>query len=192
MPATLIRLAEPEGDAAGIQAIYAPIVRGTPVSFEIEPPSVAEMGERVRKTLVRFPWLVCERDGEVIGYAYAGAHRERAAYQWSADLSAYVHERWRGKGVGGALYRALFDLLRAQGYRNVYAGIALPNPASVRLHESLGMRPVGVYEHVGYKFGVWHDVGWWQGELLAPLTTPERPRDIGELAFAAQFAMLPE
>jgi phosphinothricin acetyltransferase len=160
---TTIRLAT-ESDALVVHAIYAPIVRDTVISFEYEAPSVDEMRGRIAKTLPRYPWLVCERepDGEMLGYAYAGPHSERTAYQWSANVSVYVNASGRRMGVGRALYTALFELLRRQNIVNVHAGIALPNAASVGLHESMGMTPVGVYHRVGYKFGAWHDVGWWE------------------------------
>lgn len=177
-----IRLAT-TADAAAIHAIYAPIVRSTAISFELEPPVVEEMRGRIAKTLHFWPWLVCERQGAVLGYAYASRHRERAAYQWSVDVSVYVAADQRGRGIGRALYTALFAILRAQGYRNACAGIALPNAASVALHEAMGMRPVGVYRHVGYKLGAWHDVGWWQGELQPPPATaePPTPRTLAEV-----------
>jgi len=159
----ILRPATP-ADAPGILAIYAPIVENTVISFEYEPPSVDEMVHRLEAYR---PWLVAVDNGEIMGYAYASKHRERAAYQWSADVSVYVHELARGQGLGTRLYRELFAVLVGQGYVNAYAGITLPNPASVGLHESLGFRPVGVYEGVGYKFGAWHDVGWWQ-LLLRP------------------------
>lgn len=190
MTSALIRFAA-EGDATALQAIYAPIVLRSPISFELEPPTVDEMRARVEQTLKYFPWLVYEHAGAVVGYAYAGRHRERAAYQWSADLSAYVHAQWRGRGIGRALYESLFGLLRAQGFFNAYAGITLPNPGSVALHEAMGMRLVGVYEHVGYKFDRWHDVGWWQGEVQPRTAAPERPRAIGELAPAARVIAVP-
>ena len=113
----LIRLAG-EGDAPQIADIYAPVVRDTIISFETEPPSAEEIARRVRDTLVRWPWLVCERDGEVLGYAYAGAHRSRAAYQWSVDVSAYVREDARQRGVGRALYTSLIAALDLQGFYN--------------------------------------------------------------------------
>jgi L-amino acid N-acyltransferase YncA len=167
-----IRLAT-TADATAVHAIYAPIVRSTAISFELEPPAVEEMHGRIEKTLHFWPWLVGERQGAVLGYAYASRHRERAAYQWSVDVSVYIAADQRGQGIGRALYTALFAILRAQGYRNVCAGIALPNPASVALHEAMSMRPVGIYRHVGYKLGAWHDVGWWQGELQPPPATAE-------------------
>jgi phosphinothricin acetyltransferase len=165
-----IRLAT-ESDAGEISAIYAPVVRETIISFETEPPSPDELRQRIVNTLERFPWLVCESDGRVAGYAYAATHRSRAAYRWCADVSAYVREDGRRTGVGRALYTSLNAVLVLQGYYNAYAGISLPNPASVRLHESVGFRPVGVYREVGYKLGGWHDVGWWQLAL--------RERDAG-------------
>ena len=115
----------------------------------------------------------------MLGYAYASAHRARAAYQWSADVSAYVHQAARRRGVGQALYTSLFQILFEQGFYNAYAGITLPNPASVRLHESLGFKLVGVYQQVGYKLGAWHDVGWWQLTVRTRNNeVPTRPLDL--------------
>lgn len=156
-----IRLAEP-ADAAGILAIYEPIVRETATSFELEPPGEEEMRRRIESTLERRPWLVCAADGIVAGYAYAAAHRERAAYQWSTETSVYVHPDHRRRGVARGLYTALLAALRAQGFANALAGITLPNPASVGFHEACGFRWIGAYSSVGYKLGAWHDVGWLQ------------------------------
>lgn len=181
MTTMTIRLARGD-DAPAITAIYAPYVSETPISFETAPPSVDEMAGRLAKTLTRFPWLVAETEGDMAGYAYASAHRERAAYQWAADVSIYLREDQQRRGVGRALYTALFAILRAQGYVNVYAGIALPNPASVALHEAMGMTPVGVYHHVGYKSGAWHDVGWWQGPLQDLVDDPNPPCALFNLA----------
>ncbi len=136
----IVRLAGPQ-DAAGIQAIYAPIVRATPVSFEISPPSQEEMAARVAKTLAQYPWLVCAARERVLGYAYAGAHSERAAYRWSVNVSVYVHARCRRLGVGQALYNTLFAILRLQGFVRAFAGISLPNEASVGFHDPLGSGP---------------------------------------------------
>jgi phosphinothricin acetyltransferase len=169
----MIRLATPS-DAKGVAEIYGPVVRSTPISFETEAPSDEEMARRIASTLAYAPWLVWDDDGTIGGYVYASQHRERAAYQWSVDVTAYVHERYRRKGIGRALYGALFDLLRVQNFYRAHAGITLPNAASVGLHESLGFRPIGVYAAVGFKHGVWHDVGWWQLPLreLAPSPSP--------------------
>jgi L-amino acid N-acyltransferase YncA len=175
---TMIRLAVPN-DAAGVQAIYAPVVRETAISFELEPPTITEIRRRIVKTLERWPWLVCEQDGNVFGYVYASEHRTRPAYQWSVDVSVYVHANARRSGVGQALYCSLFSLLALQGFYHAYAGITLPNPASVGLHESLGFQPVGVYRAVGYKLGAWHDVGWWQLTLQEHRNPPEPPSGLG-------------
>ncbi len=178
--AGLIRLACAD-DARAIQAIYAPVVGYTPISFETTPPSIEEMRQRVEQTLKSFPWLVYEDAGEVLGYAYASQHHIRAAYQWSVDVSVYIHERCRRQGVGRKLYTVLFKLLREQGFYNVYAGITLPNPASVALHETMGMQPLGVYQKVGYKLGAWYDVGWWQGLLQPHSDNPPAPKRMVEM-----------
>jgi phosphinothricin acetyltransferase len=123
-----------------------------------------------------------EHEGRVAGYAYASRHRERRAYQWSVDVSCYVHRDFRRRGAGQRLYRRLLAILRRQGFFNAYAGIALPNEASVRLHERMGFRPIGVYANVGYKQGGWRDVGWWGLALAAPKPEPPEPialRDLG-------------
>jgi L-amino acid N-acyltransferase YncA len=156
-------------DAAAVAAIYAPVVAETTISFEFVPPSAEEMRARIAATLERLPWLVSlDAGGRVDGYVYAGRHRERAAYQWAVDVSAYVREDARGTGVGKRLYGALFEALRKLGYCQAFAGIALPNAASVALHEAMGFAPLGVYRNVGFKFDRWHDVGWWQKELQRP------------------------
>jgi phosphinothricin acetyltransferase len=182
----VIRLARGD-DAPAIAAIYTPYVSETPISFETVPPTADEMAGRLAKTLARFPWLVAETEDGVVGYAYASQHRERAAYQWAADVSVYLHKERQRRGIGRALYTALFAILRAQGYVNTYAGIALPNPASVALHEAMGMMPVGVYRHVGYKAGAWRDVGWWQGMLREPPSDPSPPRALRDVATFATW-----
>ena len=163
-----IRVAKPS-DAAAITAIYEPIVSGTIISFELEPPSIDVMGERIATTLEIFPWLESEdAAGQVDGYVYASRHRERPAYQWSVDVTAYVRGDSQRRGIGRALYRALFEELAALGYCQAFAGIALPNMASIALHEAVGFLHIGTYRKVGFKRGAWHDVGWWQRELAAP------------------------
>jgi L-amino acid N-acyltransferase YncA len=182
----VIRLARP-ADVSAIIAIYAPYVNHSNISFELVPPSEDEMARRLAQKQARFPWLVAEIAGEVTGYAYAGTFRERAAYQWSAEISVYVHNERHGGGIGRALYTALFAMLRAQGYRNVYGGITLPNAASVALHQAMGMTLVGVYRHVGYKAGSWHDVGWWEGALQPPVDDPAPPRALLDIAPATAW-----
>jgi phosphinothricin acetyltransferase len=152
-------------------------VRDTAISFELHPPGAAEMGSRIASTLQALPWLVSlDEHGSVDGYVHASKHRERPAYQWSVDVTAYVREDARGRGVGKRLYGRLFDELVGLGYVQAFAGIALPNPASVALHESLGFEPLGIYRKVGFKNGAWRDVGWWQKELRSPPSEPSPPR----------------
>ena len=167
----MIRPVEP-GDAEAIAAIYAPNVTETAVSFELDPPDAAEFRRRMEAITPTHPWLVCERAGEVAGYVYASTHNPRAAYQWSANVTVYIDSQQRRSGIGRALYTSLFALLRLQGFFNVYGGITLPNDGSVGIHESMGFRLVGVYREVGYKFGAWHDVGWWGFELQPKPNTP--------------------
>ncbi len=169
-----IRVAMPS-DGEAVAAIYAPIVRDTAISFEIVPPTAEAMTGRITRTLATHPWLVAERDGQVSGFAYAGLHRERAAYRWSVDVSAYVDAGARRTGIGRALYTPLFAILRAQNYRSAFAGIALPNEASVGLHEAMGFMPLGVYRNVGFKHGAWRDVGYWQLDLSGTPDAPQEP-----------------
>lgn len=182
----IIRLAT-LSDAAEVAAIYRPAVTESVISFEAEPPDAAAMGERIRSTLALLPWLVCEA-GAVRGYAYATRFRERAAYQWSAEVSAYVDGDARGAGVARALYTSLFAILVLQGYRNAYAGITLPNDASVGLHEAVGFTPIGVYRSVGHKFGAWHDVGWFERQLAPREKDPVPPVPLPRIAGTPELA----
>lgn len=169
-----IRLATP-ADREALAAIYGPIVRDTTISFELDPPPPEEMARRVESTLAMYPWLVYEEGSRVLGYAYATSFRPRLAYRWSVETSVYIDPRAHRRGVGRGLYRSLFGLLALQGFVSAFAGIALPNPASVALHEKEGFELIGVYRHVGFKLGDWRDVGWWQrdlNELAQPLADP--------------------
>lgn len=168
-----IRTAHPD-DAAAVQAIYAPWVQDTPISFETEPPTVEEMRRRITSTLPAFPWLVAlDDDGQVAGYVYACRYAERAAYRWSATLAVYIRADQRGRGVGRALYTQLLADLTRMGYCQAYAGITQPNAPSVALHESMGFTKIGVFDNAGFKLGRWHGVGWWQKTLQAPADPAE-------------------
>jgi L-amino acid N-acyltransferase YncA len=184
-----IRLAHAH-DAEAIAAIYRPFVEGTSISFETIPPDREEMAGRIMETIAFYPWLVCEVEGRVAGYAYATRHRVRAAYRWSIDSSVYVAAEYWRCGIGRGLYVSLFSILAAQGFFNAYAGITLPNPASVALHESVGFKPVGVYRRVGYKLGAWHDVGWWQRVLGAHQEAPAEPLDLATIQRRAAWESL--
>jgi phosphinothricin acetyltransferase len=157
----IIRNALPE-DGEMIAAIYSPYVKDTPISFEEKPPSGEEMGERVRETIEQYPYLVAEEGGRLVGYVYASQHGARASYRWSVNVAVYLAATHYRRGIGTLLYRELFALVECQGYAMAYAGITLPNPNSVGLHESLGFKLVGVYHNAGYKLGAWRDVGWWE------------------------------
>lgn len=172
----VIRHADPRGDAAACADIYAPYVASSVISLEDVPPSAEEFAARMQRISERYPYLVAEDDGRVVAFAYGALHRERAAYRWACESSVYVDEARRRHGIGRALYRALFELLRRQGLQIVCAGITLPNEASVALHESFGFELVGVYRRIGWKAGAWHDVGWWQLDLMpASSVDPAEP-----------------
>jgi L-amino acid N-acyltransferase YncA len=179
MPPT-IRLATPD-DAEAVAAIYAPFCEATShISFEVVPPTVEEMRRRIEKTLARHPWLVAEEAGQILGYVYAGPHRERAAYRWSVDVSVYIGDGRRRSGVGRGLYQSLFEVLRLQNYVNAHAGATLPNEGSVGLHRAMGFEEVGVYRRVGFKSGAWYDVVWWRLLLRDPPDDPAEPLTLDE------------
>jgi phosphinothricin acetyltransferase len=142
----------------------------------------------MRKTLTRFPWLVCEIDGLVAGYAYSSPHRDRAAYQWSADVSVYVRSDRHRSGVARALYTTLFEALDLLGYYKVYAGITLPNPPSIGLHKAFGFQEVGVYKGVGFKLGQWQDVAWFERTLRPPTPNPTPPKTFEIVRNTSEFA----
>lgn len=145
-------------DAAACGAVYAPYVRSSAASFETEPPSAEEMARRIGAALATHAWLVAERDGALVGYAYATAYKARPAYRWTCETSVYVGAGAQGAGVGRTLYVALLDRLAGRGFRTAVAGMTLPNPASAGLHAALGFTPCGVLPRVGWKAGRWHDV----------------------------------
>ncbi len=175
-----IRLARPS-DAAAFVEIYRPAVEGSAISFESETPSLGEMEARIEGILPTHPWLAACVGDLVVGYAYGSPHRARAGYRWSVETSAYVAADARRVGAGRALYRELFRILETQGYRRAFAGITLPNAASVGFHESLGFTAIGVFERIGYKLDSWHDVGWWQRDLGDAHAVPTEPLPLAEL-----------
>lgn len=184
MPRTM-RLATPD-DAEQVRAIYAPYC-STPISFEFEPPNVAEMRNRLAKVLGQYPWLLCEDGGELLGYVYATQHRERAAYRWSVDTAVYVRQGQQRRGIGRALYTSLLAVLPLQGFVNAFAGVTVPNPASVGLHEAIGFILIGVYRQVGFKCGAWHDVAWFQRQLQARPDEPSPPKQLEDIQHTSEW-----
>jgi phosphinothricin acetyltransferase len=152
-------------DAPALLAIYAPFIESTPVSFETAVPTVEEFAGRIAKSLSKWQYLVAERDGRIAGYAYGSTHRERAAYRFSVEVSAYVDSRYHRQGIGSALYKQLFEDLIAKGYCSAFAGITVPNDASIGMHRSAGFEMIGVFRKIGWKFDRWHDVAWMQRTL---------------------------
>lgn len=183
---TSIRIAT-AADGPSIAAIYRPAVVDDVISFEVEAPDGAVMASRVTDTLTRLPWLVCEAGAGLVAYAYASAFRNRSAYQWSVEVSAYVRNDSRRMGAARALYASLLAVLELQGYRNALAGITLPNEASVGLHRAVGFMPIGVYHGVGYKHAAWHDVGWYERQLAPRDADPRPPVPLPQLSGTAQF-----
>ncbi|MEI4339456.1 N-acetyltransferase family protein [Streptococcus suis] len=153
-------------DAADLVEIYAPYVEKTAITFETQVPTVSEFASRIEKTLVKFPYLVAVEEGKILGYAYASTYYARAAYDWTVELSVYIQQEARGKGIGSMLYDDLEEVLTARGFKNFLACIALPNPASLTLHKKRGYEQVAHFKKVGYKFDTWHDIVWLQKSLV--------------------------
>jgi L-amino acid N-acyltransferase YncA len=174
----LVRLADPDRDAAGCAAAYAPFVLESVASLEEIAPDRDEFALRIAQVMDRYPWLVAVEDEAMLGFAYASQHRERASYRWAADVSVYVAGEHQRRGVGRALYAELLPMLVAQNLCMACAGITLPNEPSVALHEAFGFRIVGVYERIGWKFGAWRDVGWWQLDLAGGAAADPPPEPL--------------
>src|SRR5688572_10541071 len=196
-----IRLAT-AADGAAVAAIYAPYCEGSAVSFERVAPTAEEMAQRIVAVTAQRPWIVLEsgcdpseaRSGRapeggsaVIGYAYAAPHNERWAYRWSVNTAIYISPMYHRRGAGRALYTTLFELLRHLGYFRAIAGITVPNPASVGLHEAMGFELVGVYRDIGYKLGAWRDVAWYEASIQPVPLEPQEPRAIATLYGTADW-----
>lgn len=182
-----IRLAS-SADAPQIREIYAPIVRDTPTSFEYLVPEIEDIAGRITNTRQQYPWLVCDIGGQIAGYAYGSSFRSRTAYQWTTEVTAYIHPQFHRRGIGRGLYTSLFAILREQGYFNAVSVITLPNDASVGLHATMGFIKIGVFENMGYKHERWHHTGWWQLELCPMPTDPQPPIPITKLAKQESFS----
>lgn len=185
----IIRPAQKE-DAPQLLRIYSPYILHSGITQETEVPSVDEFQQRITNTLTERPWLICEIDQQMAGYAYAGRHRERKGYQWCVETSVYVHPAFFRRGVATALYLALIDILTMQGFVNVYAVITLPNDKSVAFHEHLGFRYLTTFKKIGYKLGRWHDVGWWELQINPRMMVPENPIKFSDLDTGSVHAIL--
>lgn len=170
----IIRLAQKE-DVQQMLNIYAPFILNSGITQETEIPSTEDFAGRISSTLAERPWLVCEINNEIAGYAYAGKHRERKGYQWCTESSVYVNPQFYRYGVANVLYTALFEILKLQGYVNVYAVITLPNERSVAFHENFGFRYLTTYKKIGFKLGQWHDIGWWELQVNPSMQNPADP-----------------
>ena len=152
-------------DAPDILQIYAPYIQNTVITFETEVPGIEQFTARIEAIKSKYPYLVCEADGKMAGYAYAAKHSERAAYKYSVDVSIYVDPNYQHRGIGKALYFNLFEALKSYDYYTAYACITLPNEKSVCLHKTFGFHEVGIWHNVGYKNGSWLDVIWLEKPL---------------------------
>lgn len=168
-------------DAEGILKIYAPYVTDTAVSFEYDVPAPDEFAGRIETISERYPYLVCELEGETVGFAYASAHRERSAYMWNAELSVYIDKSHCRLGIGHSFYSALIEILKLQNIQTVYGGVAVPNENSEWLHKSLGFEAAGVYRKTGFKLGRWHDVVWYEKQIGSHTTPPRAVVPISEI-----------
>ncbi|HMJ93118.1 MAG TPA: arsinothricin resistance N-acetyltransferase ArsN1 family B [Allosphingosinicella sp.] len=177
-----IRAATPD-DSAAISEIYAPYVSASAVSFEAEPPGPEEIAARMGAVADLYPWLAAEENGAILGYAYGAAFRTRHAYRFTVETTVYLREAAQGRGIGRLLYAPLLELLERQGFTQAIAAIALPNEASVQLHERLGFRHAGTYGQVGFKLGRWWDVGLWQRALAQPAAGPGEPLPLDKVAW---------
>ena len=162
-------------DAKALLSIYSPFILNSGITQEAEVPSEENFQQRIQSTLKERPWLVCEIENEIAGYAYAGRHRERTGYQWCIEPSVYVADKFHNCGVAYALYTAMFEILRIQGFVNAYAVITLPNDKSVSFHEKFGFRYLTTFKKIGFKLNQWHDVGWWELEINPHVLSPGHP-----------------
>ena len=189
MPSKKIRLVQ-ETDNARILEIYRPFVEETAISFEHQIPTQQEFTERIRKVALEYPYLVYLFDENIVGYAYAHRHMERAAYQWNATLSVYVDKGFQRQGIGRRLYACLMDILKLQNIHNVYGIVKTPNANSEKLHESFGFERIGIFHKTGYKHGAWHNVTWFEKSLCEHEPNPRPFISFGEVDPSAIVTIL--
>lgn len=165
-----------------IYQIYKPFISDTIISFETTVPPINDFNQRINNTLVFLPWIVCILKDKVVGYTNASKYRKRKAYQWSVEVSVYIALEYRRRNIATALYTSLFSILELQNFKNLLAGISLPNNASILFHESMGFKKIAEYDKIGYKFGKWHSVGWWQKSFDKMINPPHYPIPLENIA----------
>lgn len=182
-----IRFISPEQDAASCLKVYEPYVFHTPITFDYKVPELNEFQSKILDTIYEYPWLVCLKNDQIEGYAYASRHRYKTAYQWSAESTIYITESLQGKGIGSILYETLLSILKIQGFFNVYAGVTVPNKKSELLHSKMGFEEIGIFNKIGFKSGAWHDVKWFQKTLQEYIINPPLPFKFEELKHSIDF-----
>lgn len=181
-----MRLATEE-DSSSILKIYAPFVTDTSVTFEYEVPSEIEFEDRIKSIQKKYPWIVCEINNDIVGYAYASPFNERTAYDWSVDLSIYVNPEYHGRKIGKALYYALIEILKLQGFYNAVSLVTIPNKKSEILHKSFGFKEIGIYKNIGYKFNSWYDVKWYGLKIREHDTIPKKIKSMNMIFSTGEF-----
>lgn len=176
-----IRQISVETDAEACLKVYEPYVLYTPITFDYQVPEVKEFRSKIQDTIIEYPWLVCLKNNQIEGYAYASRHRYKTAYQWSVESTIYLTEQLQGKGIGSILYKTLLALLKIQGFYNVYAGVTVPNKKSELLHSKLGFEELGIFKNIGFKTGAWHDVKWFYKILHEYKINPVLPLKMQDL-----------
>jgi phosphinothricin acetyltransferase len=170
-----------DSDYAGVLAVYTPYVLDTVITFEYEVPTLDEFTKRLSTIAKYYPVLVCEVDGDIVAYCYGSIHRVKTAYQWSVESTIYIAEAYHHKGLAAIMYTCLFDILRLQGFINVYAGISVPDGKSDKFHPKFGFKYLGVFPKIGYKHGSWHDLKWYEYILSERIDNPPAPIPISEI-----------
>jgi phosphinothricin acetyltransferase len=179
-------------DAKATLEVYRPYVETSIISFEYDVPDITEWETRIKTNTTNYPWLVCEYKNQIIGYAYGSKHRYRTAYSWSPESTVYLSEKFHRRGIATVLYETLFELLKLQGYVNVYAGVTLPNVKSEEFHIALGFYEVGIFKKIGFKFGRWHDTRWFQLHLVEHHDNPSKPKPFSEIENTPEYKVILE
>jgi L-amino acid N-acyltransferase YncA len=179
-----------EADAQAALEVYKPYVISTAITFEYGVPTLEDFSNRIRLVTAEYPWLVCEHKKRIIGYAYASKHRFKIGYRWSPESTIYMVSDFHRRGIARVLYETLFDLLKLQGFVNLFAGVALPNEKSEGFHRALGFFEIGNFKKIGYKLGRWHDVRWFQLHLADHIQDPPPPRKLAEVQYSPQFSAI--